>query len=820
MPEVHGYFRYQNVKGPISVSYTGSHGTTPGCGQFRCQSQRVLPPPVGTLAITDTRSTVLLRDCRITRTTMEWNGSGIEMVCDFQDERWKWAGGSIDGVYNQLSPHMKLILYTVRSPTELALLLLAQMGVPKNKCTIDLPPGISSGDVKKFLDTLSGNGPNQRGRDGRRANPPQGAGAAQEPFKPIELDKDGFLPVGINLPATGTNPPVCWQAANPASELARMCDDYGRHIVYDYVSGFVHIVRPGYGNTLPQGGRLSIHGASVSLIPPAIPDAIKVTGSPTKYQGLLDVRAVGEEWDGSFVPIDMLSYAPFVRRDSTKYNLKTEPRNNYVYSVVISLPDDGPDLEFTYFSDLDATAAEIYEGIYNRIMASANPRITDNISASWQMDNGIEIFSKKPGFIFSVAGNFDIQTLSHGGNGERGWRFSEYPLFANVVATARLTRYQAMALAQKTVFKYYQFTGMDVYTPKDGERGKTIVPGSARPYIQTTITPNPQAAPAAPASGTIASRIENAEANFAAGNFQFQPPKKVDPPKVEREARLGSGRIIRRQQLVLLDTQVEQIVPELPNLKFIDKITTEAFILNYYNGRSHDKPNAAFGSICKRCFANAGIHYPQGDDNTEDGDYIPIDFTVDPDYQIFKFNSAVFRYIVGEGFLEPNIKIMAGYYLRHPVTNHLICYEDMVVYNPNGSNIQVVHAQDVQLFIYGEYDMETGQLKKANILERDAIQRARYYRTSAQIQYQVKAGQMAEYNSIEPIPLDGAICQVTLMAGPDGCSTSASLNMEHDVWIPRYPQRRRAENLANTKRILDSVAPSMVSTSTPNDGVK
>src|SRR5207253_1209638 len=43
---------------------------------------------------------------------------------------------------------------------------------------------------------------------------------------------------------------------------------------------------------------------------PAVPEKIKITGQETVYQARVLLEPVGEEWDGTFVPIDKLSYAP------------------------------------------------------------------------------------------------------------------------------------------------------------------------------------------------------------------------------------------------------------------------------------------------------------------------------------------------------------------------------------------------------------------------------------------------------------------------------------------------------------------------------
>lgn len=44
--------------------------------------------------------------------------------------------------------------------------------------------------------------------------------------------------------------------------------------------------------------------------------------------------------------------------------------------------------------------------------------------------------------------------------------------------------------------------------------------------------------------------------------------------------------------------------------------------------------------------------------------------------------------------------------------------------------------------------------------------------------------------------LDGANMQVTWEVSGDGCHTTASRNSEHNIYVPQYPARRRAELLS------------------------
>jgi hypothetical protein len=100
---------------------------------------------------------------------------------------------------------------------------------------------------------------------------------------------------------------------------------------------------------------------------------------------------------------------------------------------------------------------------------------------------------------------------------------------------------------------------------------------------------------------------------------------------------------------------------------------------------------------------------------------------------------------------------------------------------------------------FAQEDMQdyNSRLTGATILEADPIFRANYYLDGMMKKYQVKAAQTVEYNQILPISLDGAVSQVTWQVGGGSpVRTTASLNCEHATFVPPYPARRRAENMA------------------------
>jgi hypothetical protein len=113
--------------------------------------------------------------------------------------------------------------------------------------------------------------------------------------------------IGVR-PTTGTNPAINWEAVPPAQALSQLAELFGRRVIYRATDNQVYVEIPGRGGNLPDG---SIARESPSLDSPETPTGVRVLGAPTRYQCLLNFdEAVAEEWDGSFVPINDVSYAP------------------------------------------------------------------------------------------------------------------------------------------------------------------------------------------------------------------------------------------------------------------------------------------------------------------------------------------------------------------------------------------------------------------------------------------------------------------------------------------------------------------------------
>jgi hypothetical protein len=293
-----------------------------------------------------------------------------------------------------------------------------------------------------------------------------------------------------------------------------------------------------------------------------------------------------------------------------------------------------------------------------------------------------------------------------------------------------------------------------------------------------------------------------------------------------------TGRLIRPQQVVLQDTQVDQIVPTANDLGIIDKFTGQPFTVNLYNGWSRDKPAAAYGAHYKDL--NPGVWYKKRAKqvNTLPTDQIFVPFSLDPARYLMTFSDYVYQLVAPkstppspfvppqttgslldgfgtttltfkddpdprpDGFIYPTVvTLQTGIFVRDPLTNSPYCYFKVIpTGNAAGTTPRVYSHPDVQLNITCDFDPKNMPVK-ARILEADPLLRADSYLAAHLAEFLVSGGTTVDYNGIMAIDLDGAVQQVTWSIGGDGATTTASVNSEHSAWIPPYPVRRRAEAL-------------------------
>ena len=713
---------FPGVNAPTSCTYCASHGTSPGTAILTMNPQLALPAQYGDLVFTDTvNGTITIPGCRVDRLDVEIGSEGQQWVLTIVDRRWKWSLGHIEGSYNQIDPHGKLIAWTIRSPFELATLCLQAMG--ETAYTINLPVGLPAS---------------------------------------VGQNLRGFIPQGINFPPTGTNPPVNWYGIPPATALNQLADQYGCRVIYDPISDSILVGPIGFGADLPPGS-LAKEGPAMKA--PETPDSVCVVGAPVRYQGEFDVIAVGEEWDGSYRPINDLSYAPVTKGQPqvVKYQVVFDGKTaGLTYQVAMffdSSGDPSTGLAFAVTTAMGNTAATIANALANRINSSGDPRIAGQITASVKaastplVGSILTLTAKQNNVSFpsnhtitnsvvpsgNFIGDFDFKPpLPTGPN----WFTCPPPNFPSgpgfgIQATDRLTQEQAVALAQKSVFRMYQLSGVDV--------------NDAAPPAPTIIP--------------------------------------------------GYGPIRRIQQVVLTDTQCLQILPKPGDQNLLNQFG-EPLIVNYYNGYSRDVPAAVYGSISVESYDArfwGGDAFTAANTGTE-ADPAPqvyIPFSIDPVWQMIIFSEYVYYYDYGGGRVEePELTLVTAVNVRDPDTNQLVAYQKTMPL-PGvkvGTNPKTQVYSDVQLDVIGVYDT-SGRIIATTLLSADPLNRAQYYLNGLAAQYWKSNALVQEYNGLIPINLDGAIQQVTWTVGDSGCSTTASRNTEHNFAIPPYPARRYFEML-------------------------
>lgn len=544
-----------------------------------------------------------------------------------------------------------------------------------------------------------------------------------------------FLPTGINFPPTGVNPPIDWYYERPAQVLEQLCEMFGRRIVWRWSDDAVWIVRRGDGDDLPTG---SISSKSPTVANPQTPGGCQVVGAPSKFQVDLEVQAMAEEYDGRMVPVNNVSYAPrSANGKKHKVSFTGTWTADYHYYIII----DGVRFGSGTSTDMASALAQILAAYNAYPDAAFKAKYTVTIVGNTIV---VEATAAGPGFssaadlIFTGGGAppakppWAVTVLVVGSNGKPGWERSFPPLFPGVRATDRLTLNQARELARKSVWRYYQITGRDV-----SRKGFMKIP--------------------------------------------------------------GYGEVKLRQLVTLLDTQCEQVVPEGPDFDVRLKDGTP-LVQNYYNGFSRDKPAAAYGAVATKLVshlmflanARAGL-------NTKRNSQIQVDFSIDTVYQTIKFSGPVYKFGKDAGGLiieEPEITLRCGVNVRDPDTNQYVTLTRSQFFaGRDDAGLTVEKHDDIQLCTIPTYN-DAGIAVKVDVLEQDPFQRANYYLGGMINRLQVEGSLLNVYNGIRAIELDGAISQITWDVGDGkGCKTTASRNYEHDLSVPPYPARRRAESL-------------------------
>lgn len=722
--------QYQSVFWPgvaacDSCEYTNSHGITPGRAILITYPSFADPDEFGDLAFTDGKNAVAIVDCKVEKMTTQYsNSSGVSYILEIVDRRWRWATGQITGHYNQKDSNGKLVPWTIRSPKELAQLCLDAMG--ENNPYVNLPNGLG-----------------------------KAAGANVEKY----------LRLGENYPQTLTNPEVVWDHTNPAQALVRLIEPFGCRLIYQHV--FDRIVITTLGTGLPFGS-LPAESLAPNIDAPPAPAALAAFSvDPVKIQCRFLLQAVGKEWDGSYVPINQLSYAPSMTTGENMVVAIEETGDGTGKALYVSIYfklQDGSQSSVSVSSLTTGTNASKYSAIAAAL--NADPGFA-KVMRAMAFATGVNIR-------YNIKGTFSIQVLdpatgaasdwvkvtiiTPGGEKVNTWASCLPPLWGGIQATDRLSVQEARGLADESVFRCYRILNRDphdINTPYD------------------------------------------------------KPGRPLKLP--------WYGLIKRRQQIVLQDTKVEQVVPAPRIPGAINKgnsggikngkiIPNGGVLPEFYNGYSRAQSATVTGSVWKKMGSSTVLYWIDPDkpgENTDEKERVFVGFTIDAVEQFVKFNGPVWHYRPGVGSAayadEPKLTLETGVYVLDANNNQFVKWEQYLKL-PNGAGpIEWFPLEDMKVGIIGKYGMQNVAAGFDYDGVQDANQRAGFYLRGQATKYQLKAGDIRQLIGIYPFDPDGYCQQVTLKVGPGGPTTILSGNTEYHPFIPPYPARRRPENLPADK---------------------
>jgi hypothetical protein len=132
------------------------------------------------------------------------------------------------------------------------------------------------------------------------------------------------------------------------------------------------------------------------------------------------------------------------------------------------------------------------------------------------------------------------------------------------------------------------------------------------------------------------------------------------------------GPVVRRQQILLENVRVEQITPPTD---FVETALRQEQALNFYNGYSHCRPLAVYGSV-----AVLGVEQllwpgsnPPGS-NTDPARQILANFSVDPVQQVVYCSDRYCFKWENNKYVDPRLIVETGCTIRNAASNALECF--------------------------------------------------------------------------------------------------------------------------------------------------
>lgn len=266
---------YPGLPGLISATYALSLGTQPGVIVAVLLPDLSRLAGVGDFTFTDGERSLTIRNARVADGVADVSISGFTVTSQIEDGRWEWRFATVTGHYNQQIPR---VYDTPRVP---------DFGQPQGNQNQPDP------NVDQYIPPL---------QEWSRKSARDLAKVLCEAIKP----RGGY---DIDALPDTEYPETMWDASPAAQELDSLCDGYGCRVAFDPQKLDLKVVKLGDGEPMPSYPDV-MQQDGLGVKPPAIPKVITVYGSGAVYQQRFRLRAVGEEFDGQYKPIDRLSYRP------------------------------------------------------------------------------------------------------------------------------------------------------------------------------------------------------------------------------------------------------------------------------------------------------------------------------------------------------------------------------------------------------------------------------------------------------------------------------------------------------------------------------
>jgi hypothetical protein len=268
-----GQASFAGAQSFVSCEYTCSLGISPGEGLYVIKPDAGPLQEISDLVLTDNVTTLTVPRCKIYDFDVHIGSDGQYVTLRFYDRRAFWEFPTVSGSYNQ-PQEQTLTVPVVNHGTN-----------PQGNPVLPPPP------------------------------PPD---PKEAPIKPwtekklpelarLCLEAMGEKNYDVSALDPNATPTVDWEEENAARALNQLCEDHGCVVAYRPGEDRVVVCRQGEGKSLPEGAFLE---AAPALKIPDTPDKITLVGAYREYQVRFELEPVAEDFDGSYVTLDKLSYRP------------------------------------------------------------------------------------------------------------------------------------------------------------------------------------------------------------------------------------------------------------------------------------------------------------------------------------------------------------------------------------------------------------------------------------------------------------------------------------------------------------------------------